>query len=522
MLDSILIRTVFDLIVLAIFALGGYRLQVIGTQFRAQRKGINLILTGIGIGLFYFLIEIFAIWALPSLIDPLSAQQLYELLYLDVRPFFIFAAFLFSGFGLYKLTVSLFEAQTELQQKAEQARVKEAENRVLLSQLHQNQKVESLGTLAGGIAHDFNNILSSIINSAELLQMYLGDDQKARKNTDRIIQNGKKASKLIRQILTFSRMDSQELKPCDLSKLVAEDLDIVRATIPSYINIETDIDTDVGNVLADRTQISQVTINLITNAYHAIGDQPGKITISVKRCDLSECKPANQQIDTTESVVLMVSDTGCGMDEAIQQRMFDPFFTTKEVGKGTGLGLSSVHGIVESHKGAISVESTPGSGTTIKVCFPSSAGHEEAETSQKKITGAIGKVILLVEDNPELGSLIKEHLERRGNRVRHETDGAAALDTFRSKPGQFDLLITDQAVPNLSGRQLAEQLLQTHPELPILLMTGYSEAISETQAREMGIREFILKPFSLAELDRSVANCFEAQPSPKHPESALS
>ncbi len=242
----------------------------------------------------------------------------------NLRPYFNLAAAILIAIGIQRLTSSLLETQAELRRKADQARINEAENRVLLSQLHQNQKVESLGTLAGGIAHDFNNILSSIINSAELLQIYVGDDEKAKRNADRIIKNGKKASNLIRQILTFSRMDSQELKPCDLSKLVAEDLEIVRATIPSYVEIEADLDSDIGTVLADRTQISQVTLNLFTNAYHAIGDQPGHITVSVKRSSLAECKTNTSQAESAKSVAIVVSDNGCGMDEAIQQRMFDP------------------------------------------------------------------------------------------------------------------------------------------------------------------------------------------------------
>jgi len=242
----------------------------------------------------------------------------------NLRPYFNLAAAILIAIGIQRLTSSLLETQAELRRRADQARIKEAENRVLLSQLHQNQKVESLGTLAGGIAHDFNNILSSIINSAELLQIYVGDDEKAKRNADRIIKNGKKASNLIRQILTFSRMDSQELKPCDLSKLVAEDLEIVRATIPSYVEIEADLDSDIGTVLADRTQISQVTLNLFTNAYHAIGDQPGHITVSVKRSSLAECKTNTSQAESAKSVAIVVSDNGCGMDEAIQQRMFDP------------------------------------------------------------------------------------------------------------------------------------------------------------------------------------------------------
>jgi signal transduction histidine kinase/ActR/RegA family two-component response regulator len=505
--DSLLIQITFDLLILTAIAFGGLRLHALSRKFGDQGKGISLILAGFATIGAYFLLEVLAIGVLPILAGSQSAARLSDLLGFNLRPYFNLAAAILIAIGIQRLTSSLLETQAELRRKADQARIKEAENRVLLSQLHQNQKVESLGTLAGGIAHDFNNILSSIINSAELLQIYVGDDEKARRNTDRIIKNGKKASNLIRQILTFSRMDSQELKPCDLSKLVAEDLEIVRATIPSYVEIEADLDSDIGTVLADRTQISQVTLNLITNAYHAIGDQPGHITVSVKRSSLAECKTNTSQAESPESVAIVVSDNGCGMDEAIQQRMFDPFFTTKEVGKGTGLGLSSVHGIVESHNGAISVDSSPGKGTTIKVCFPVSADSEEVEKSPEKVTGAIGKIILLAEDNQELGSLIKEHLERRGNRVDHLMDGVAAFEKFLASPDRYDLVITDQAIPSLSGRQLAEQLLQSRPDLPILLMTGYSESISEAQAKSMGIREFILKPFSLAELDRSVANC---------------
>lgn len=509
--ESLLLLTFIDLLILAAIAFGGFRLGALSRQFGSQGMGISLVLAGFATIGSYFLLEVLAIWILPLITGTQYASRVSELLRFDLRTYFNLTAAVLIAIGIQRLTSYLFATQAELGRKAEQARVKEAENRVLLAQLHQNQKVESLGTLAGGIAHDFNNILSSIINSAELLQIYVGDDEKARRNTDRIINNGKKASNLIRQILTFSRMDSQELKSWNLSRLVAEDLEIVRATIPSYIEIEAELDSDIGTVLADRTQISQLTLNLITNAYHAIGDQPGKITVAVKRSSLAECRINVNHPGYSESVAIIVTDNGCGMDEAIQQRMFDPFFTTKEVGKGTGLGLSSVHGIVESHNGAISVDSSPGMGTTIRVCFPVSAGTEEIEKVPERSTGAIGKLILLVEDNQELGSLIKEHMERQGNRVDHLIDGVAAFEKFLSRPDHYDLVITDQAIPSLSGRQLAEKLLESRPDLPILLMTGYSESISESQAKSMGIREFILKPFSLAELDNSVANCTEVR-----------
>ena len=504
--DSLHFQITFDLLILAAIAIGGLRLHALSRKFGDKRIGISLILAGFATIGAYFLLEVLAIGVLPILTGSQSAARLSDLLGFNLRPYFNLAAAILIAIGIQRLTSSLLETRAELRRVTDQVQIKETGNRVLLSQLNQSQKVETLGTLASGVAHDFNNILASIINSAELLQIHVADNEKAKKYTNQIIESGNKASGLVRQILNFSRMDSQEMKPCDLSKLVAEDLEIARATIPSYVEIEADLDPDIGMVLADRTQISQITLNLISNAYHAIGDQPGHITVSVKRSSLAECKTNSSQAESPESVAIVVSDNGCGMDEAIQQRMFDPFSTTKEVGKGTGLGLSSVHSIVESHKGAISVDSRPGKGTTIKVCFPVSAASEEVAERPSKISEAIGKVILLAEDNQELGSLVKEHLERSGTRVHHLIDGVAALEKFLASPKLYDLVITDQALPGLSGWQLAKQLLQSRPDLPILLMTGYSESISEAQAKSMGIREFILKPFSLAELDRSVAN----------------
>lgn len=505
MFDTLHFQITFDLLILAAIAFGGLRLHALSRKFGDKRIGISLILAGFATIGAYFLLEVLAIGVLPILTGSQSTARLSDLLGFNLRPYFNLAAAILIAIGIQRLTSSLLETRAELRRVTDQVQIKETGNRVLLSQL--SQKVETLGTLASDVAHDFINILASIINSAELLQIHVADNEKAKKYTNQIIESGNKASGLVRQILNFSRMDSQEMKPCDLSKLVAEDLEIARATIPSYVEIEADLDSDIGMVLADRTQISQITLNLISNAYHAIGDQPGHITVSVKRSSLAECKTNSSQAESPESVAIVVSDNGCGMDEAIQQRMFDPFFTTKEVGKGTGLGLSSVHSIVESHKGAISVDSRPGNGTTIKVCLPVSAASEEVARRPSKISEAIGKVILLAEDNQELGSLVKEHLERSGTRVHHLIDGVAALEKFLASPNLYDLVITDQALPGLSGRQLAKQLLQSRPDLPILLMTGYSESISEAQAKSMGIREFILKPFSLAELDRSVANC---------------
>lgn len=511
MYNSTLWMTIFDLLIVMAAILGCARLYPLYPKLGRERIGLTLILLGLSLtGLFYAL-DLVVMWVLPLVMNMETAMNLMDFLHLELQWFFSLATVLLIAFGILNLATSLLAAKETLREQADLAKVQEAENRVLLTQLHQNQKVESLGTLAGGIAHDFNNILSSIINSAELLQIYLGDDPKASKNTDRIIKNGKKASDLIRQILTFSRMDSQELKPSNLAKLVAEDLEIVRATIPSYINIETDLDFNLGTVRVDRTQVSQIILNLVTNAYHAIGDQTGEISVSVSRCGQAECKANTQMHSEDYSVALTIADSGCGMEEAVRERMFDPFFTTKEVGKGTGLGLSSVHGIVKGHNGAIFVESTPNEGTSIRICFPVSTDLEEVEKNQVSAQGISSKSILLIEDNQELGSLIKEHLERQGNHVTHQSDGVAALENFRRNPGNYDLVISDQAVPSLSGRQVAQEILTLTPEIPILLMTGYSEAISEADAKSLGIKEFILKPFSLSELDAIIARCVDTE-----------
>lgn len=512
MYSSIFWMTVFDLLIVSAAVLGCARLYSLYPKLQGEDTGLTLVLVGLSLAIIFYGFDLATMWLLPAVIGREAAMAAMDFLHLELQWLFSLGAVVLIASGMFKLTTSLLNAKEKLRDKAEQSKIQEAENRVLLTQLHQNQKVESLGTLAGGIAHDFNNILSAIINSAELLQLYIGDDPKASKNTDRIIKNGKKATGLIRQILTFSRMDSQELKPFNLPKLIAEDLEIVRATIPSYIEIETDFDSDLGTVRVDRTQVSQIILNLVTNAYHAIGDQAGKISVSLTRCEFAECKANTASNSTGYSVALTVVDTGCGMDEAVQERMFDPFFTTKEVGKGTGLGLSSVHGIVEGHGGTINVESIPGEGTSIKICFPVSAESEEIENRQTTSKGVSGRSILLVEDNKELGSLIKEHLERHGNQIDHQIDGFSALEQYQADANNYDLIVTDQAIPSLSGHQLAQEIFKLNPHIPIVLMTGYSEAISETEAKSLGIKEFILKPFSLSELDSILARSVGEKP----------
>ena len=385
----------------------------------------------------------------------------------------------------------------------------EEERERLQAQLVQAQKMEAVGTLAGGIAHDFNNILGAIVGYAELSLYELPEDHPVRANLVQVLSAGERAGKLVRQILSFSRRVEQEQEPCLLAPIVKEALKLMRATLPTTIEISQDIDDESGTVMADPTQIHQVIMNLCANAAHAMQDGGGLLAVSLGQARLDD-EDAAGYVDLSPGsyLRLTVDDTGVGMDKGTVQRIFEPFFTTKEGGGGTGLGLSVVHGIVKSHGGAITVYSEPGAGSTFHVYLPLLQAEAEDLTVRDAAPIPTGvERVLFVDDEPALVELGRQMLKRLGYEVTAVGSSLEALELFQSGPDKFDLVITDMTMPRMTGLDLSGELRRIRPEVPIILCTGFSAQISADNVRAAGIDRMLMKPLVLgnvAEVIRSV------------------
>jgi PAS domain S-box-containing protein len=376
--------------------------------------------------------------------------------------------------------------------------------------LRQSQKMEAIGTMAGGIAHDFNNILAVIIGNADLSLDDLEEENPARTNVEQILEAGHRGKDLVSHILSFSRKAEINPVPVKPQQLVSSAMKMLGSTIPRTIEVRQDVDPGCGFIRADLTQMHQVIMNLSTNAVHAM-DEKGVLEVGLRERIVGPHDHAiSGKLTPGKYIEISIADTGSGMDGNTIERIFDPFFTTKELGKGTGMGLSVVYGIVESHGGAITVDSEPGVGTTFRLLFPTieAKALPERHASQSLPTGK--ERILYVEDEKVLADVGSRILERLGYRVEVMTDSAEALDLFRSKPEDFDLVVTDQTMPGLSGTELTADILKIRPGMPIMLCTGFSNKISEEMARELGIRKFCLKPLTREELAGAVRSALDA------------
>jgi len=387
------------------------------------------------------------------------------------------------------------------------------ERKELEAQLRQAQKLETIGTLAGGIAHDFNNILGPILGYTDMLLEDQPDDSPIRTELEHILRAANRAKDLVQQILLFSRHGEQERKSIQIHMIVKEGLKLLKATMPSTIEIRQHIDTECGSVSADPTQIHQVLLNLCTNAQHAMRKSGGVLTVKLSRFEADEeFARANPGLDAGHYVALTVSDTGHGIDSASLERIFEPFFTTKHVGEGTGLGLSVAHGIVVRHRGTMGVESSPGKGTSFHVYLPRVEPQEAAETTTPLPQATSGESILYVEDRDDVAAVGRTMMERLGYRVTVALSGMDALELFRSEPKRFDLVVTDQTMPGMTGADLARELLQIRPDLPVVLMTGFSEAITSDTAKRLGIRGFLRKPIVTRELATTLREALDTKP----------
>ena len=372
-------------------------------------------------------------------------------------------------------------------------------------ELQHAHKLEAIGTLAGGIAHDFNNILAAVLGYADMAMDDIPKHSPARYQIDQVLKAGNRAKDLVKHILSFSRKESQVRVPLEVSKILQEALKFLRATIPTTIEIKESHDIENGIILADATQLHQVIVNLCTNAAHAMEEQGGILGITLSSQDFSENELKKEpSLKPGPYVRLCVSDTGTGIDQRYLDKIFDPYFTTKEVGKGSGMGLAVVVGIVKSHDGMITVDSKLGEGTTFNVYFPriEEQIHEEVEVTATLPGG--NEKILVVDDEESIVYMTKRRLELLGYQVTTKTSSIDALELFRSQPDQFDLVITDQTMPGLTGEQLAKELLSIRPGFPIILCTGYSSKIDAEKADFVGIRDFIMKPVERSELANTV------------------
>ena len=394
------------------------------------------------------------------------------------------------------------------------------EQKKLADQLLQAQKMEAIGTLAGGIAHDFNNILTAILGYAELSKFEVDPDSDLSHNLAEIISASRRAGDLIRQILTFSRKTKFKKQPLQIHSVVKEALKLIRGTIPSNIDIRQEIASDCGSILADVTQIHQIIMNLCTNAYHAMQKQGGILIVRLENTvingDTSDQPPG---LAPGNYVRLTVSDTGHGMDENTLDRVFDPYFTTKKQGEGTGLGLATVHGIVKNHGGAISVKSALNEGATFEIYFPRVEAAFSAAITDWSENGPISRQvkILLVDDEEMLTKLGKSILKKLGHTVTAFSNSQDALDCFRQDPQAFDLLLTDQMMPGLTGLELAQQCLALRPDLPVILATGYSEAISKEQAHAQGVSAILWKPVTINTMAETIQQALDEKGAPLQP-----
>lgn len=383
-------------------------------------------------------------------------------------------------------------------------------------QLLHSQKMESLGTLAGGIAHDFNNILNVIIGNAELANNRLPDTDPVHKNIQTILNSSTRAADLVKQILSFSRIKTENFKNICMSDVVKDAVKMARSVIPANIRINYNSNNENIVIYGDETQIHQVILNLCTNAYHSIDNDEGEINIDLSVTD--SC-PGDISSATSKCAILTINDNGGGIPESILDRIFDPFFTTKEVGKGTGLGLSVVHTIIDSHKGMIKADSEVGAGTRFEIYFPVSTASIEASDSaepgdtktniniNKSATVAENHTIMVIDDENDILGLYQQYLQSQNYNVIAYSDPSQALKAFEENHKTIDVVITDQSMPEITGKELSRTMLSIKNTTKIILTTGYSDMIDDELAREIGICKFLDKPVKLADLKSAIDDC---------------
>ena len=384
----------------------------------------------------------------------------------------------------------------------------------LEGQLQQAQKMEAIGTLAGGIAHDFNNLLAVVIGYTELLSLDLQAEAEAASYMHEILTACRRAKSLVQQILTFSRQGDPERRPILLHRVVNETLQLLRASLPTTVAFECHIDAQSGSVMADPTQMHQVLMNLCANAEHAMRQHGGVLEVRLEPARIDAAFAAQHPpLRSGPHVRLTVRDTGHGMPSEVRDRIFDPFFTTKAVGEGTGMGLSVAHGIITNHDGVILLDSEPDCGATFTIYLPQWTTPAAPEDSQADGETPSGRGhILFIDDEAALTRAGQTMLTRLGYRVTAHTDSYEAYTCFQAAPETFDLVITDQTMPQMTGEMLSQQLRHIRPDIPIILCTGFSHVITKETALNTGINAFLQKPLTMHELGATVQRVMTSQP----------
>ncbi|MEQ8189930.1 MAG: ATP-binding protein [Candidatus Eremiobacterota bacterium] len=385
---------------------------------------------------------------------------------------------------------------------------KEEEKKKLQEELNMAQKLKSLGTLSGGIAHEFNNILGVILGYAEMTMDELPPDSRLNENLMQIVKSCFRAKDIVKQILFFSQKGKKEIKPLKLSDTIKEAFELINPLIPSTISICKNFEGNSSVIAGDATSIHQILINLCTNAIHSMSEGKGIINVTLTDIDINEKNLSIYRgLSPGHWVKLTVSDTGHGMESNVMEHIFEPFFTTKSTGKGSGMGLSVVHGIVKSHNGDIKVYSTPGKGTNFDIFFPCLNDYNEYiknETEEKPLYISKGIRILFVDDEETIVAIGEKFLKRFGCNVFGTVSSEEALKVFADRPCEFDLIITDQTMPGMSGIELIKKIKAIRDDIPVILCTGHSDYINEENFSAMGVTKLLMKPFSFKILGEAI------------------
>lgn len=387
----------------------------------------------------------------------------------------------------------------------------EFEQKEFAKRMQQSQKMEAIGTLAGGIAHDFNNILSAIVGYTELAKFELIEDSLGLAYMDKILEASNRAKDLVQQILTFSRQQELELKPISVALVVKEALKLIRASLPSTIDIIQNIQSK-SLVMGDPTQVHQIIMNLCTNAGHSMQDQGGMLKVEISDVELdSDFVTHFSNIQPGSYIRIKVEDSGQGMSSEVLNRIFEPFFTTKEQGEGTGLGLAVVHGIVEKLGGTISAYSEPGKGSSFKVFLPAIKTVPELIKEYEVAIPVGTERILFIDDELPLTEIGAQILKNLGYEVTCRTSPIEALELFQANPDRFDLVITDLTMPKMPGDKLARELISIRNDIPIILCTGFSYGLTKENYKQIGVRGILTKPILRSEIAEQVRNVLDEQ-----------
>jgi len=387
----------------------------------------------------------------------------------------------------------------------------EAAKERLEAQLRQSQKLEAMGTFAGGIAHDFNNILGAILGYGELAQKVVAEGSAPRRHLDQVMHAGGRAKALVERILAFSRSGLGEREPVHVQSVIEETLDMLAASLPADVRLDKELEAGDAAVVGDATQLHQVVMNLCTNAAHAM-EHGGVLRVAVDHVEMPERRLLSHgTLSPCPYIRLVVSDTGPGIPPTVLERMFDPFFTTKGVGEGTGLGLSLVHSIVADLGGAIDVATKLGAGTIFAIWLPV-AGHAARPVVEtvRDLPRGNGEAVMIVDDERSLVMFAEETLAELGYEPTGFDSSAAALQAFSADPRRFDLVLTDETMPDLTGTELAREIRRLRPDIPIVLMSGYSGAQLAERAHAAGVRDVLRKPLVSRDIAEPLARALAA------------